>query len=479
MANTDQKVYSAVPTATKGIMVVALGAVLGLALVYLAYLPIQILIAIGAGLLLLIFPISPANFLLAYLIGLSFLDLLIPFFTGQLLGLQFGPQILFRGGLIVLLVYYWLINQRNPLAFKPALPMFILLAMLALSTLSSGVNVQGGLISLAKIGYWMFLLLTVADMVAHGKMKLNTIYRCVMISTLGFMLVVLASPILGIDLGSFYGTGDVRGPYSPHSLALCLCMGLIVVLTLCVQQQNRFFLMLLLLSGVAMAISIARTYARIGYTSLIASLSIFVLMFWSYRKRQASLRRHKLILGLALIIIVGVLGLYSLAYSEEFAERISDLSDTQTAGSGRIRIYEAALKRYADFSVFKQVFGGGIGATLGLLEEFVPHNDYLYILLSGGLLGIALYLWLFILLWKQLKSTARGAYLPLIIAGSVIGIYLVATMTNGVIEYMSVMTFFSFLVGGAMGHYARAGRMHTVCYEKQNLDSATPGWADR
>ncbi len=456
MSNVYEKYDSVISRVRKGTPLIALGAAAGLTLVYLVYLP-QVLLVIGAGLLLLVFPISPANFLLAYLVGLSFLDLLIPFFTTIFAGgLHFGPQIIFRGGLIVLLLYYWLLNRRNPLAFRPAVPMFILFLLLTFSSLGGSTTMQIGLSDLAKFLYWIALLLTVADMVQQGKMRLHTIYRCVVISALCYSIVVIISPFFGIDLGSYYEVGDVRGPYGPHGLALCLCMGVVGVLALCIEQRNKLFLLLLLLFGSVMTISIARTYARTGYTSLLISMLVFSVMVWYYGKRQARLRRHRLALGLAFLIAVGAFSIYSWVNAEAFRHRISDFSGIETAGSGRMMFWGAALERYSDFSVFKKIFGGGTGAQLGLLGLYGTHNDYLFILLSGGILGIGLYLWTFISLWKQIKSTARGNYLPLIVAGSAMVIVLVASMSNGVIlESLSVMTYFSFLVGGAMGYYAK------------------------
>jgi len=266
------------------------GMSLGLAVFNTANLPMQTMVTISAGLLLLIFPIAPAGFLLAYLVGLPFLDALIPFFTIELSGLRFGPQILFRGGLIVLLTYYWLINHRNPLTFRPALPMILLLLLFGLSTFASGIRTQLGIITLAKHAYWILLLLTIADMVAQGSMKLHTIYRCVTISSLFFMVIVVIAPFIGIDRGAFYGIGDARGPYDPHDLALCLCLGFIVALASCPIQKNKFFLLLSCLFCAAIVISLARTYVRTGYLSFSATFSMFTLLIWRYGTGMTTLQ---------------------------------------------------------------------------------------------------------------------------------------------------------------------------------------------
>jgi hypothetical protein len=445
----------------RGIGICMLGLLLGLTVFNMESLPTQMLIAISAGLLLLIFPIAPEAFLLVYVVILPFLDALIPFCTIDLSGLRFGPQILFRGGLTVLLAYYWLANQKNPMTFRPAIPMLLLVLLLAFSTLASGIRIQLGIITLAKHVYWMLLLLTVADMVAQGRMKLKSIYGCIIISNLCYMVVVVVAPFLGIDLGSFYDIGDARGPYAPHGLALGLCQGFIVALALCSTQKNRIFLSILLLFCVATAISIARTYVRTGYLSFFTSLFIFTLFVWLYGKRQRILLRYRTLLSVVFIIIIGCLCVYGLIHEEDFKKRNRDLSTFETAGSGRTIIYRKALEKYLDSSIYQQLLGAGLGDMYFLMgrELKVPHNDYFVFLLAGGLVGLALHVWILVELWRQIKLTAKTNYLPLIIAYSVIVMFVVATMTNPVVGYMSVMTFFSFLVGGAMGYYARVDQI--------------------
>jgi len=117
-------------------------------------------------------------------------------------------------------------------------------------------------------------------------------------------------------------------------------------------------------------------------------------------------------------------------------------------------MYKAALKTYADYPIFKKIFGGGLGAGFAYYpgRNLATHNDYLNLSLSGGLVGIGLYFWLFMSLWKQIKSPGQNTSLPFIIAGCAIVIYLVAAITNNIMTYVSVMTYFSFLVGGAIGY---------------------------
>lgn len=429
-----------------GIIAITLGALLGFTLVFF---PPRAWIIIGAGGMLLIFVIQPANFLLGYLVAMPILDASITFFTSAA---SIGPQVLLRGGLIVLLGYYWLVTQRNPLVFKAALPMFMLLTLLVLSTfLSSGMTNLAQSSNPVKIAYWMLLLLTVADMVAHKAIKPPAIYRCVMFSILIMLGCVLLASSFGIDRGK-YGIGEVTGTFSHHSLALCLSMGLIVTLAQALKQQNPLLLSLLLLFSGVIVISIARTYLRTSWIACITLLFVLNLMVWRYRKVEYLQGK---ILIWAQVIIAGIIAIFMLTHMEQLVERFSDFTDDEKIpGSGRAFIFLTALKNYANFSILKKVIGGGfLAARIHGNFLIALHNDYLSVLLAGGFVGIGLYLWLFISLWTQVKSTAGHSYFPFIIAGCAIATYLVAAMTGNTWVDVPVMTYFSFLVGGALGYY--------------------------
>jgi O-antigen ligase len=437
---------------SKGIIVIVLGTLLGATLVNCSN---QALVMTGAGVLLFAFLIQPAKLLLGYLVALPIIDQLIPFFTSRLLGLQrFGPQILFRGGLTVLFIFYWLINQRNPFSFKVAVPMFVLLLLLAVTTIASGVEIQSGLVSLAKLAFWMFLLLIVADMVAQQEIELRVVYRCVIISVLIFAASLLISQLFFGARHVHYGVGEFSGVFGGHNLALCLCMGLIVLLASAITQQSRLLMLLLFLLCSLTVVSILRTYVRTAYAASATVFLTFSLMFWIYEKGEHS-KRQKAVLCLALVITIGIVALYVSTHATSITQRFSDFSNPARAGSGRLLIYKAAIASYQEYSIFGKLFGQGLGAAISYYPgtRISTHNDYISILLSGGLMGIVLYFFVFIELWRQVKSTAQNSHLPFVIAGTTIATYLVAAISDNVMQFVSPMTYFGFLIGGAMGYY--------------------------
>jgi O-antigen ligase len=180
----------------------------------------------------------------------------------------------------------------------------------------------------------------------------------------------------------------------------------------------------------------------------------FSLMFWIYEKGEHS-KRQKAVLCLALVITIGIVALYVSTHATSITQRFSDFSNPARAGSGRLLIYKAAIASYQEYSIFGKLFGQGLGAAISYYPgtRISTHNDYISILLSGGLMGLVLYFFVFIELWRQVKSTAQNSHLPFVIAGTTIATYLVAAISDNVMQFVSPMTYFGFLIGGAMGYY--------------------------
>ncbi len=452
MRHYSEKLHSALPMASKGVIVVFLGALLGFAVVNFST---QALVMIGTGLLLFAFLIQPAKFLLGYLIALPILDQLVPFFTVRSSGFRLGPQIILRGGITMLLVFYWLVNQRNPFAFKFALPAFLLIVLLVITTFIGGILVLQGIGEIAKIAFWTFLALVVADMVLQGKMELKTVYRCIVLSLMVFevsLLIVEYFPVTGTAhfRANVYGIGEFSGLFAGHNVARALPMGFPVVLITAVRTRNRLSNLLLLLFSVLIIISIMRTYVRTGYVTLISGLLMLGLMLRHYREEAS--RRESLVLGAAFILAIGAIAIYTLMHIDAFGERFIDFG-----GSGRNNLWGSAIKSYADYPISMKLFGGGYGraSTFYLDYTLGTHNGYLFFLLSGGVIGLCLYLWLFVSIWWQIRPTRQNEHLPLILASTAIVMYLVAEMLSGIYPVTSATTYFGFLVGGAIGYYRR------------------------
>lgn len=127
-------------------------------------------------------------------------------------------------------------------------------------------------------------------------------------------------------------------------------------------------------------------------------------------------RYWKILIGVSLIVVGGLITL-----------EVSDLAMRSFIGRGdsyRFSIWAATLER-----IFTNpVFGEGILTDIRITTEqgkvfWSPHNIWLYVFMSGGLVGLGLFVWLII---TTIVQTAQGVtkkcqnscfYLSLIIAG--------------------------------------------------------------
>jgi O-antigen ligase len=397
----------------------------------------------------LVFFIKPKNFLLGYLIISPILEQLIPYFGFDISGLRLGPQIVIRGGLTVLLMFYLIANYKDISSIQIIKPIFAILALFSITTIIVDMRNSMAFSELAKIFYWLLLLVTIAKMTQNSQMTINKIYQSVTISSIMFLIILFVSQKLGMPRKSF----------APHAVAISLCMILNVIVYFIGKQKRPLYLLLAIIICILIVVSISNTYVRTAYsTSALALISLIVLT-WIYSKGEEA-KRQKLILTVMTLMIIVTVILQVSIHREDFNKRFADLSNLdEKTGSGRLEIWKSSYKTYLNYTIFEKFLGGGMVITyknqfLGT-GEFATHNDYLFILLSGGLLGIALFVWLFIVIVRCLMFSKNDDTTPMIIGWTTVVTYLVASMTNNVQGYPLVMTYFAFLVGGGIGHYQR------------------------
>lgn len=73
--------------------------------------------------------------------------------------------------------------------------------------------------------------------------------------------------------------------------------------------------------------------------------------------------------------------------------------------SGRTEIYSTILKIFcSDSNLFQIIFGHGADSTLSFLNIHA-HNDWLELLMNQGFIGVVLYLFYYIAIFKQIRKT--------------------------------------------------------------------------
>lgn len=271
----------------------------------------------------------------------------------------------------------------------------------------------------------------------------------------GFLWVTAAAGNFLLLLGFFFPSSYTRlwgaSAYyqgftnSTHTLCAGACLLLAFTLFLLKDAAFRLWQPLLFVPGVlAVAMSGARTY-------LVSALSL-VLLYILYETPRTKLR---LALIPVLILLTAYLALFSgMAAKYEFLRGSTALSETALARltSGRTEFWALDLNAFLEFDFLHLLLGRGFDFVYALNEaaygvRIWAHCDVLDLLLSAGLLGLALYGFvIFAVLWTVAKRTA-GSLLP-----SLLFLYLLfVLLVNGFFGYQHYVYSFAVLVLTFMG----------------------------
>lgn len=207
------------------------------------------------------------------------------------------------------------------------------------------------------------------------------------------------------------------------------------------QRLTRIILLLLLFASFY---CIYETRTRNVYIGLVIFWGVY---FWGTSKRKFFL------------FAFSVLTAFFLLFSDlraTFSDVINPIEGkarVETMGSGRIGIWKDTLKLYSRLSPSKKLLGTGIGGLVsenGWKRQLIissPHNDYLGLLVTTGLIGLLIHIIIFgKIFWDvyRFKSDRplRWAYLALILA-----VVAMNFLSNSYLSRVELSQMFWFFVG--------------------------------
>jgi O-antigen ligase len=285
---------------------------------------------------------------------------------------------------------------------------------------------------------WYLLLGFGAVLLAGKEFKANKIIKVLLIVSTAVSLLGIIQYFLPTDFMTHFGYSLDRGVMpifyinnnpdfprimstirDPNSLGAYLVLPILLLVSrLSKRQGNKTMLLTGLLGLHLLALVLSFSRAAWGGTAL-AVMALFVMSH--QRKARVFLKRFWLP-ALALIFI-GITGLYSarnVPSVRSVVFRIDDTNDASKTDSDGLHLYfaKAGIKRAA-----KQPLGHGPG-TAGIVSiqnkdgGFLTENYYIQIACEIGLIGLALFIgvWLFVI--KQLYRR-KPAFYSQIIAASV------------------------------------------------------------
>jgi len=142
--------------------------------------------------------------------------------------------------------------------------------------------------------------------------------------------------------------------------------------------------------------------------------------------------RLVLIVGLVAAIFVGMVWVGGESLVNRFQNVPEEAGQSRAeGGSSRAEIWRATWRMFESHPILGEGFNGyWIGITqyhdaTGQLTPQQAHNDYLEILASGGLIGIAIFIWLAVLIVREVRKAlaASDSFRRATITGACVGIF--------------------------------------------------------
>ena len=209
-----------------------------------------------------------------------------------------------------------------------------------------------------------------------------------------------------------------------------MAFGLVIGLALAAGiKRERLLIYVALLLPIWTALVLSNS--RGGILAMLVQIVSAALLLGS--RRQATVLRAALLVVLVAGVLFGTLWLGGDRLASNFENATSELNAAETnmrAGVSRNEIWRATLKMFAAHPITGVGLGGyWIGITeyhdaSGLMTPQEAHNDYLELLSSGGLVGLAIGVWFALMLIRAVRANLAidTGYIRALRFGAILGI---------------------------------------------------------
>jgi O-antigen ligase len=204
-------------------------------------------------------------------------------------------------------------------------------------------------------------------------------------------------------------------------------------------KRDRLMIYLAVLLPIWTALVLANS--RGGVLAMIAQIVVAVLLLISVRGLSQNYELHKITQSVALRVVLLVVLFAGIALgtlwvggdrlASNFEGAASEFTaDTSRQGVSRNEIWRATLKMFAAHPILGVGLGGyWIGITAyhdasGLMTPQEAHNDYLELLSSGGVIGLALGFWFVMAVVRKTRENLLSdvGYMRAVRFGAILGI---------------------------------------------------------
>lgn len=272
----------------------------------------------------------------------------------------------------------------------------------------------------------------------------------ILLMTVGFVYPILGSAyviLTGTSVGHFvWATGGLKsqGIFSrvhPFAYSMLFFSFVYCLLLLRVHLKKRIIKSLMLFLLMVSVYCLLKSYVRTTYLGFFVFWLVFL---WGFNK------------GYFVFYLIGVFCIVTLYWTT--AERIFWQPEVRkefsldTAASGRISLWKDNLGVFSRFSMDKKMLGVGLSGELKKVKGIddvvrASHNDYLALLMTLGILGLLIYLIMYITLLKDILSSGIERKTSFLFLGIVISALAMNFISNAYIYRVELSQLFWLFMG--------------------------------
>jgi O-antigen ligase len=218
--------------------------------------------------------------------------------------------------------------------------------------------------------------------------------------------------------------------------------------------QNVLTLWILRFSLLASIFCLYNTHTR---TAMFGFILFWIIYFLGQKKRN---------FVIFLLMLISVFYLYQ-DKVEVILWKTPEQRDLNRATSGRISLWQKNLSNFSNYSVEQKLFGGNpIGNnqnTTTYKKELKVHSDYLALLLKTGIMGLLLYLAIYVALLKDIYKSRLAKDKKYVFYGVAIAVMLMNFVSNAYVHRPELSQFFWFI----MGLFYSLNKIRNIEYENK------------
>jgi O-antigen ligase len=240
------------------------------------------------------------------------------------------------------------------------------------------------------------------------------------------MVVVLATVNLLLVLLGYLPPGKYFWPTAPHMYGQTL-VGLIFLLAQMQLVRPKFSWLIALPMLLLVASLFLASERRTGYLQLAAGFVVWIAL--NYKRLLVGKYKWWIALGAVGVLLIAVLSpvvqsrmdAAFLEVNQYLGQTTIERANNATSVGIRMQFYVSALAVVVqhlwigvgsiDFPVLFQKMNAGMGGVTNLSVFTNPHNEYIYILATKGIVGLVLYLAIFIqacrMAWRKTDEVQR------------------------------------------------------------------------